>query len=369
MLRRQLGLFALCFSALALPVTACGSSDSDDGGGNGTGGGSSGKPDPVEEGKKPPALSGGNPGSATAPTALAVRKLFVGETDFAGNASLDAWKSFGYNLDGIISTKNGSNHCKPAKGANPANVKTDGDNGTDNSFGLNILKVIQQFEKNPSDAISQSLEDGDFTIILLMDKIDSEANQTNINTALHAGSEAVTKPPNWDGADVWKVAPELLNGGDIGAPKVSFPMSYVAGNTWVSGSPGTLDLSVSIQGFDLKLTITQAVITADLALGASPKNASKGIISGVIETAVLIDELKKVAGGFDKNLCEGQAFDSIAQLLRQASDIMKDGSNGDPAVECDAISIGLGFEAVEIAAPTEVADPATPEPDPCATPQ
>ena len=45
---------------------------------------------------------------------------------------------------------------------------------------------------------------------------------------------------------------------------------------------------------------------------------------------------------------------------------MADGTNGDPTKTCNAISIGLGFnaKAVKLGA---VAPPAQPKPDPCAT--
>ncbi len=35
-------------------------------------------------------------------------------------------------------------------------------------------------------------------------------------------------------------------------------------------------------------------------------------------------------------------------------------------VACNAISIGIGFDAVEIAPPSSVAPPSPPAPDPCA---
>ncbi|MCA9599581.1 MAG: hypothetical protein KC776_40005 [Myxococcales bacterium] len=372
MLRRHFALLTVCFGSI-ISVAACGGSDdsspSGTGGGGatdgGTGGSGGGTVDKQEPGAQPPADPGGTPGAGTDPTVIAVRKLFVGETDRQGNPDPNAWKSFGYNLDGLISTKSGTNHCAPAKGANPASVKTDGNDGIDNSFGGNLIPIIKTFTSNPSDDISASLEDGSFTIMVKMDNLDANADQTAIKAALYGGAK-LDPPPNWDGNDEWPVFPELLNNGDINNPKVKFDTSYVAGGTWVSGSPGTLNLAVSIQGFDLNLNITQAQIGMDVSGTGTNATASNGIIAGVIETEVLINELKKIAGGFDPNLCDGATFDSIAQQIRAASDIMKDGTNGDSAKTCDAISIGLAFEgqAVKLG---PVAPPATPSPDPCAT--
>ena len=50
-------------------------------------------------------------------TVVALNKLFLGDTDAAGNADATAWRTIGYNLDGLISTKNGTNHCKAQKAA------------------------------------------------------------------------------------------------------------------------------------------------------------------------------------------------------------------------------------------------------------
>jgi hypothetical protein len=62
-------------------------------------------------------------------------------------------------------------------------------------------------------------------------------------------------------------------------------------------------------------------------------------------------------------LC-GTAADGLAQTIQQTQDILDDGSNR-LGPSCDAISIGIGFNAVQIANPTKVIpDPVAP-PDPC----
>ena len=58
-------------------------------------------------------------------------------------------------------------------------------------------------------------------------------------------------------------------------------------------------------------------------------------------------------------LAEAGDIESIGEQLRQAADIMLDGTQ-DPNQTCNAISIGLGFEAVE----ANLADVALPVPPP-----
>jgi hypothetical protein len=378
MLRRTtLSLFAVALAG-AVSVYACGGSSSDDTSKSDGGAGTTGKPDPEDPGARPPDAPTGPAAAGATPTVIALNKLLLGDTDADGTANASAWRTLGYNIDGLISTKNGTNHCKPQTGASPSSVKTDGENGIDNSFGSNLVPIISSLASNPSDTISQSLQDGSFTIMLKLDKLEDAANQTGIAAGLYGGAkfdagldctatptETNCSPPKWDGTDQWPVLPELLNGGNVDDPKVKFPQSYVADGTWVSGSQGTLNLSVSIQGFSLTLNIEKAVITMKIAGAGATAKATGGVIAGVIPTEQLISELKKVAGGFDVSLCEGATFESIAQEIRQASDIMQDGTNGDPNQTCDGISVGLGFEglAVNIGA---VADAATAPADPCA---
>src|SRR5262249_39954589 len=111
----------------------------------------------------------------------------------------------------------------------------------------------------------------------------------------------------------------------------------------------------------LNLTIGNAVMAMTLA--GDHKSATNGTIAGIIDTESFIEELRKVAGAFDQGLCTGSTFDSLADQLRQASDIMKDGSQN-PAVECDGISIGLGFDMAEVQL-GPVAPESPPQPDPC----
>ena len=87
------------------------------------------------------------------------------------------------------------------------------------------------------------------------------------------------------------------------------------------------------------------------------------MIGGVIDTELLVGELAKIAGSFDASLCPPSAtFESISQQIRQASDILIDGTQ-DPNKTCNAISIGLGFDAQE--AGWGSAYDVAPSPDPC----
>jgi hypothetical protein len=306
-------------------------------------------------------------------TVLAIPKLYLGDTDRMGNPSSTAWKIYGYDLDGLISTKTSTDLCKPAAGAKPGAVYEDGDNGIDNSFGKIILPIVTSLSMDASTQINQSLDEGAFTIMLDIEKLGTGDNYNPLTTKLYGGAKFVDAMgmdalPKWDGTDMWPVVPELLNGGDVNNPIVQFPNSYVTkdpksgARTWVSGGKATIKLNLSVAGFTLGLDINSALISAEIPSGN--KKATNGTIAGIINTEQLISELAKIAGSFDKNLCPpSSTFDSIAQEIRQASDILSDGSQ-DPEKTCDGISIGLGFDSDQVQL-GKVADPAMAQPDPC----
>jgi hypothetical protein len=384
MLSKNRKLFVGIFGAagaLALAVGCGGSSDSGAGGGGGssTGGSGGGTVDPpCTDCTVPPAQPSGAPTGDGAGTTLAVNKLYLGDTDWSGNPSPDAWKDFGYDLDGFKSTKNSANHCKVNPGGSKAAIQTDGNGGIDNSFGYNILPIIINLATDASTKINDNLDAGAFTIIVKIDGIGGGANYAGLPAALYAGGQLVDAngnktAPKWDGTDEWPVYCELMNDcqtsgtkqiADGNDSKVKFLSSYVADHTWVSGSKGNVSLSLSVSGYSLSLTIRNAVLTAKLDGSNPPAGATHGIIAGILETEELISSLKAVAGNIDSSLCEGPTFDNIAQQIRAASDIMKDGTQNPDAL-CDGISIGLGFDMKPVQL-GKVMDKAEAGPNPCA---
>ena len=346
------GLLAVSFMA------ACGGTETTTGGtSSGTGG------SPASDLAHPPAPKDG----AAAPdgagsTVLAIKKLYLGDTNRDGTANkVNGWKQYGYDIDGLASTAASTDLCKPRNNNAAKNVYPDGDKGIDNSFGKNILAIILGIASDASAKVNAGLGTGKFTIMLSMDKLGAGANYKGLNTKLYGGADLMASP-KFDGNDKWPVIPELLsNPADITSAKVQFPSAYVVNNTWVSGSKGEVLLNLSVSGFTLSLPIGSAVITMELA--ADHKTATKGTIAGVLPTDTLTTELKKIAGAFDPNLCKGVTIESIVSQIEQASDILHDGTQNKD-VECDGISIGLGFDAglVQLGA---IAPAAPPKDNPC----
>src|SRR5690606_25187292 len=115
---------------------------------------------------------------------FAVNQIWLGETDRAGIAKKDAWRSYGYDLDGQItnvtdqSSPDLSRVCQRVQGARPS-IHQDGDEGVDNAFGKEILGLLASAVQNPSRSVTDGIQAGDFTIMLKVVGLTDEPEQTN----------------------------------------------------------------------------------------------------------------------------------------------------------------------------------------------
>ncbi len=297
--------------------------------------------------------------------------------DLGGNWEVepDHWKSLGYDLDGRKTVVNSTDHCKLTDGA-AAYVKVDGNNGIDNSFGQNILPQL------PSDAnasISDSINKGDVTVLIQIDKLGAGADYVDLPAAIYAAgglkdANGAALTPKWDGTDEWPVFCELLEqcleSGTPAPPanksKVLFPSSYVNAGTWVSGSKGsgTIAVALAVAGYSLDLTVHSAVLSAKLGSGNPPASGSDGVIAGILVTDEVLDSLGKLAGKLNSSFCDGDTLDNFKAEIVAASDILSDGSQ-DPAKTCNAITVGFGF-TLQSAKLGKALDKAPAAEDPCA---
>ncbi len=370
-------------------TTGCGSSSG--GSGSSSGGSSSGGNDlcsslpsgSCQDPPKPP--SGGTPTMAKHNYAL--HTLYMGDTDRKGVTNPDAWKDFGYDLDGKITTAASTDVCTLVQGASKQ-VQIDGTGGIDNSFGANIMPIIGTLDSTASQTVNQQIQNGGFTVMTYVVGFDDSAGNmttaSGLTGALLAGGSYPAAhdggAPSWDMNTHWPIRPELLNcfpaGGTdscsastdpIMAADVKFGSAFQTKGTFVNGTPSLLSLSLTFSGNTITLNVHSAIVSFD---PSSPGSVTNGTIAGVINTEELIAGLKQIAGHISTLLCSGSAFQSIASQIEQTSDIVVSGDSVSNAAgtTCNGISVGLGFESTEIAAPTgaDIAPMTPPGPDPCA---
>jgi hypothetical protein len=360
--------FALALVACTTEVTS-GGGGSGQGGGAGLGGSTStgslggGGAGGSGGGARPP--DPGGPQAGDGPGAVfAVRKFFLGDTDRNGAPDkANGWKQYGYNIDGLVTTCQGSaclqvhNRCKPRDGASPAFVYPNGVDGIDNSFGRNILPIMLGILTSYSHDVNQQVSQGRSTLLFDVEALGAGDAYNPLLARLYPGAP-LGHLPHFDGSDAWPVTfLSLTDPADETTTRTPFPVSYVIGNTWVSGLGDVTVPLVAGNGIDLELDLHAA--TVSFTMSADHATATNGTISGVLDTELFADHFREMAGGFDPSLCNGPTIDSILNQIRQASDIMMDGTPGTPADVCDGISVGLGFDAARVQLGA-VAPPPTP---------
>lgn len=271
--------------------------------------------------------------------------LALTSVDF-GNGPGGEWKAVGANIDGLVSDEMSSDVCLPNSGGDPAVAYPDGNDGIDNSFGKNLLPLLQALSPNWETGVEMSLAEGRFNAMLKMYCLPDTGNAAIISKVFNGTDLGAI--PQYDGTDEWPVAPEILdNPVDPESSSLVFENSTVVGSTFDSGTGETFVLTVPITFNDqsalLKLTLYGAQVTMELS--DDRRSATSGVIAGVLNTEEVIDQVKKIA--FIEGLCEEATYQQILTAVRRASDILADGSQ-DPTMTCDGISFGLRFEMSEV---------------------
>jgi hypothetical protein len=302
----------------------------------------------------PPAQPGTGPG-----VVLALASLDIG----AGPA--DGWKQLGLDIDGLISTKTSTKHCKVNEGGNKASVQTDGNAGRDNSFGENVLPILLSLDPQMGPALDAWMAQGRSTLLFAIDNLGDQPSETGLSTTLYLGAE-LGHAPAWDGTDEWPVACDFLETcWPHGTPpppgnrsKLRFVDSFTDHRTWVSAPVGDVPVVIAFNGSRVLLRIHHAQIVMKLRPGSPvPQSATNGVISGILYPEEILDAVRR--DSLRHFMCDEAMVENIGEQLRATADILRDGTQ-DPDALCDGISIGLGFEA-KAAKLGRAADQALPE--------
>jgi hypothetical protein len=257
--------------------------------------------------------------------------------------------------------------CTLAAGASKS-VQVDGNGGIDNSWGANIMPILVTLNSAFSQNVNAAIETGGPTQLFYVAGFDDSAG----NTTTAAGLSGVWletmqfSNPTWNTSTHWPIAPEDINGCYFGSgcmrgtdliqqAESRFPQAFQLAGMFAgrisTGASTFLRLQIPLVGQPLELSIDHAVVTfAPQAPGA----VTNGTIAGALGPGALMMVLQMVAGHISTSLCSNSAFVSVASQIEQTADIMDTDSavtNG-AGTACNAISIGIGFDATEIAVPT-----------------
>ena len=296
----------------------------------------------------------------------------------------EAWRSFGYDLDGKRTTRASTDVCSLQ---GPTSNQVDGFGGRDNAFGMLITPLLELFinpssfgvcipvcDAGPSqpwimlsDQATDSIAQGAFTLQLSVTGL-SGVHQTATGLSMSVFTSDAFDPdggtsPSFDTTTIWPVQAESVNNGTsiASGAKAIFSNAYVVDDVFVAGTNEIVDVPLHLRllGAPVTLILHAAIVT----FTHTGVEASSGVLAGVLETNALVDAFHRIAGALSQSLC-GSAFDAIAEQLKEAADILVDRTN-QPGTPCTGISVGLAFHALQIATPTTVVADA-PFVDPCA---
>lgn len=307
---------------------------------------------------------GAPPTGSTEARTFAVTSFTLGDLDRSGNVNPDAWKTLGYDIDHQATKAEGDLARTCQRTGSFATVE-DGENGIDNSFGHNIVALINNVNGSASKNLTAAALEGRFTLLVQVIGLTDEPAQTNTGLT---GSVFFATPfggdpdsgirPTFTTADDWPYRNDT---------KVDLSSAYVVKSELVNGtSTGAshdFPLALSLAGTTVLLTIHHGIIT----FTHDPANQAlvRGTIAGVVDTKALVDSMDALASRFTPPICPGPALTLIKNAIAGSSDILSDGSQ-DPGKPCDGISIGLGFEAKRVGNPTRPVPPsAESQTNPC----
>jgi hypothetical protein len=330
-------------------------------------------PDAISPGDAPPpTMTGAHPPPRPTTGASGVTKWFVisslqlGITNkTTGKPDPAAWRDYGYDLDGRTTTaddsKTSKNSCHRLPGS-ATKVLTDGELGRDNNFGQHFMAVVKSLKADAEEALNSAIATGDSTTLLRLDNVGADDN-ASVPGALYRTLPG--KAPTFTEADHYMVDFASVDG--MKEAVVKFPKGYMSGGVWVSGELGGDRVVLSFPGFGFGAGAGSVIDMPHGTMSFDVKTGKNGVVAGVVSASSFMKGIDR--GLRDAGICPGNAtYDQVFQTVVQSQDlVLAPPTFQDTSRECEALSIGIGFEAKPSGTWGGLSS-APSGPDPCAGP-
>ncbi len=325
-----------------------------------------GKTNDVPPSAAVPARPGGPTVASGAPDrTFAITTLYLGDVDRSLQPSTKAWREFGFDLDGRTTGKDGAGACRvefPSADAGLSIINLeawmDGDLGRDNAFGAGVVPLIQVLHNDVTSAVSARIKAGAMTYLVRVAGLDGTENQTGIGLS---GDIAVGAPldaaPSFARDQTWPAR---------AGTKTVFSDAYVTAGQFVGTSSDALLLHLELGTDTTGKTFSAIELQVRRPVVSFGAPAADGALKGTIAGVVSLAELRAAADAWTPRATSCQYHDAET-LTHGLGDMLLDPASASPSAACDAVSVGIAFDAVEIAAsgaPVDAGAP-SPGPDPC----
>jgi cysteine-rich repeat protein len=310
-------------------------------------------------------------------------RIWIGETNLAGEESMNAWQGFGLDLDGTCTNSStcldvqNQQSCKPGSDQIPF----DGELCRDNTFAslqpvaAAVPEIGARFGIGEAE-FNCNLWRGSYTVIARMSGYNGRPNDSQVRVDVYI-SPGLVRPmpwecpsedfasqyPLWRLSNEFKIDPGNLAGtsqdGELPESTVFDADGYVRDGYLVFRIPdGSLVRlagdGTRYRGFSMKTY--QGIWTSRLEREQDGRwHMHDGMAAGRVRREDLIMSFREIG------LCPGVGldgfYDSVVEYIEQNADVLSDGTN-DAERDCDAMSFGIAFDAAQLTpGPLEDATP------------
>ncbi len=322
-----------------------------------------------------------NGGTSIDPILLGVRSMALGSLDRQGSGKddgvTDTWKDLGFDLDNMCTN---SETCPRDNIVAPctsqgSSIPYDGRYCRDNTFGrleneaVSLPSIGQNYGLS-NDGFNCALCRGDYNFLVKISDWNGKPDDDQIRVDLYPSpglekapawtcqksdpTHAWRKNTCWGPKDAWTVTPDAFDG-TIGADnqlppaKLDDPAAYVKDGYIVAQLPANAlfwfpgDNGVT-RAYPLKMQ--GGIVTGKLEQDSS---GAWRISDGTIAGRAKKDDL--ISGFQELGLCESNAgtdWSTMLLFVNNYADILSTGAIS-PDAQCDALSVGIGFDADQAA--------------------
>jgi hypothetical protein len=264
-----------------------------------------------------------------------VRRWHLGIARRDGTPDHDAWRTYGYDLDGRNTTREEIGRhdvpCLRRNGSVGSSHLLDGDRGIDNNLAKTVMSRLHSMMPSIEDETNARIEEGRYTVALRLENVGPRDNAHVPGALWLVGERGKT---DFSSTEKWPIA------ADTAQPLQSFPDGYMRGGWWVSTDDAAASalVPVPVLGDALVLPLQHAVVTVHVASGGV------GTIAGALPpaelSAVIAPSLQR------RGLCR-DTYSQMMFTIAESADLLLDRASGRRI--CDATSVGLGFDLAPIA--------------------
>lgn len=286
---------------------------------------------------------GGDTGDAT-DLVFAVRSIRVLTDADAGEVPI------GLDLDNTCTCQGQESSCVPPTQAEPCDEAEGRDNALPALFAV-LGTALGGVDVD--DYYTSGAERGSWSLLLRLSGYSGEADDGRVMLAWFVtdGFEGDAGPA-WDGQDVWPITADSCPVGADGGPDLNLARyrdegAYVTDHSVVAGMSSDWEFVLAGTTSSFRMRLSGGGFTGRLEQDDDGIwHLRDGLITGVLRAPDLFSAISTFQIGDGGALCTDNIFYDLAKkTLCEARDIL--GGFPDPSAPCDALSIGIGFEAMQ----------------------